>query len=291
MSAPYTVRMGRPGGLPTVMAHCFLGHSGGWAGLVQALDQAIAPGLDALAFDMPGHGRSDPWADATGQGDYQADVTAILAGLVRHPSLLVGHSFGATVALRHALQRPDMVRGLVLFEPVFFAAAADEPEFQDHLRDEVDFSESLQRGDLESAARHFMQINGDAPAWESLPEKQRSRFMAQMPLIAASRPGVFDDSGAQLAPGRMEGFACPVLLITGAQSPGIFQAVSRALAARLGRAETACIQGAGHMVPITHAAECAGLIGTWMQRHGLDRQPDAAPDQMSLMPVSHPATG
>ncbi len=271
MSAPYTVRLGTPGGLPTLMAHCFLGHSGGWEGLVGAMD----PPLDALAFDMPGHGRSPAWDDPMGQGDYQADVTAQLARLIDRPSLLIGHSFGATCALRHALERPGDVLGLVLFEPVFFAAAREEPDFADHLRDEHGFAAALRAGQPEAAARAFMQINGDAAPWEALPEKTRNRFMAQMPLIAASRPGVFDDSGGQLAPGRMEGFDRPVLLITGARSPGIFRAVSRALVGRLGRAERVRIPGAGHMVPISHAADCAHVIGDWLAREGIAPRPAA----------------
>lgn len=270
MSALNTQSMGSPGGLPSVLAHCFLGHSGGWAGLVQAM----APPLDALAFDMPGHGRSPAWEDPTGSGDYQADVAAMMAGLVAAregdgPLLLIGHSFGATVALRHALARPDTVRALVLFEPVFFAAAAGEPEFADYIRAEEPLAAALGSGDTERAARAFMQINGDAPEWDSLPEKQRARFMAQMPLIAASRAGVFSDSGKLLAPGRMEAFSVPVLLVTGERSPAIFQAVARALARRLGRAEWRVVEGAGHMVPITHAGQSAALIGEWMARHGI----------------------
>ncbi len=265
MSAPYTVRLGRLGGLPTLMAHCFLGHSGGWEGLVAALD----PAPDALAFDMPGHGRSPAWDDPQGHGDYQADVTAQLAGLIDRPALLIGHSFGATAALRHALYNPQDVLGLVLFEPVFFAAAAGEPEYDAHLRDEHGFAAALRAGALQDAARAFMQINGDAPPWDSLPEKTRQRFMAQMPLIAASRPGVFDDSGAMLTPGLMAGFDRPVLLVTGARSPGIFQAVVRALAPRLPRAEVATVDGAGHMVPISQPAESAALIGDWLRRNGL----------------------
>lgn len=276
MSAPdalpvATQRMGRQGGLPALLAHCFLGHSGGWEELVQAVE----PPLEALAFDMPGHGRSPPWDDPTGSGDYQADVTAILSQLIdghaddHGQTLLIGHSFGATVALRHALARPETVRALVMFEPVFFAAVGDDPEFVRYLETEAPLRAAFAAGDMEEAARAFMQLNGDAPVWEGLPEKQRARFAAQMKLIAASRAGVFDDSGRQLAPGRMQDLRVPVLLLAGERSPPIFAAIARALASRLGRAEQQSVAGAGHMMPITHAGECARLISGWMARNGM----------------------
>jgi len=66
----------------------------------------------AVAFDLPGHGRStgtvataDDWVQAIGQ-------TA--AGLCLGPSVLVGHSLGGVAVLAAALAWPDKVAGLVL---------------------------------------------------------------------------------------------------------------------------------------------------------------------------------
>jgi lipase len=50
------------------------------------------------------------------------------------PVDVIGHSFGGTVALRLAVERPDLVRSLVLIEPVFVAALlADRPDLKDAL--------------------------------------------------------------------------------------------------------------------------------------------------------------
>src|SRR5262249_4931769 len=66
----------------------------------------------AVAFDLPGHGRSagttattDDWVQALGP-------TA--AGLCLDPSVLVGHSLGGLAVLAAALAWPDKVAGLVL---------------------------------------------------------------------------------------------------------------------------------------------------------------------------------
>jgi lipase len=88
-------------------------------------------------------------------------------------------------------------------------------------------------------------------------------------MMPTSSPGLIADSGGLLEPGRMEGFTRPVLLLAGSDSAPIYRAVCRALGRRLGRAEVQVEPGAGHMLPITHAAGVAARIDGWLARHGL----------------------
>ena len=92
---------------------------------------------------------------------------------------------------------------------------------------------------------------------------------AQMQLLPATEPGAVSDSGNLLAPGLMEGFTRPVLLIGGERSPPMFAAIINALAKRLPNVETAIIDGAGHMAPMTHPQQAADLISAWMSEKGL----------------------
>lgn len=262
----HTTRMGDPSGLPAVLAHCFLGHSGGWKRLLEAL---VTP-LDAVAFDLPGHGRSAPWS---GEGDLHSVATAALAHQITRPALLIGHSFGGTLALRQALEAPDSVRGLVLIEPVLFAAAADTPELAAHSEAEQPLRVAFERGDLAEAARIFFALNGDEAGWHAMPGAARAVMIRQMAMIDAAHPVLMEDSAGLLAPGRMASFDKPVLVLAGAQSPPVFPAAARAVAARLPRATFASIAGAGHMAPITHPAATAAAIDGWLARTGLNEKP------------------
>lgn len=47
---------------------------------------------------------------------------------------IAAHSFGAPVAMRAAVRRPDVVRALVLFEPGAYALARGNPAVEDHVR-------------------------------------------------------------------------------------------------------------------------------------------------------------
>jgi len=122
------LRMFGTGPRPVLALHCSLAHGGAWTAVAARL-----PGCRLLAPDLPGHGLSPDWA---GPGDYHDATTravgSLLGALAQDgPVDLLGHSFGATVALRLALQRPELVRSLMLVEPVLFAAAraAGAPEY------------------------------------------------------------------------------------------------------------------------------------------------------------------
>ena len=101
-----------------LLIHCSLGHSGSWAPLAELLGDT----LDMVAFDLPGHGQSGDWCPS--DGEIQGLATDMAAGLLTEPADIIGHSFGATVALRLALERPELVRSLTLIETRVFQCRA-----------------------------------------------------------------------------------------------------------------------------------------------------------------------
>ncbi len=238
-----------------LMIHCSLAHSGSWGALARHLSGA----LEMTAFDMPGHGRSGAWDN---RDEFQKITTDIAATFCETPVDVVGHSFGATVALRLALERPELVRSLVLIEPVFFAVALrDEPALQArHAALFEGFAKAMQDGDTHRAAQEFTQIWGDGTPWASLPEAQRQALAAQIHLIEAGREALHDDPGEMLAVGRLEALERRVLLIEGSRSPSIISGIHERLAARLPFAERTVVAGAMHMLPLTHAAQVSDAM-------------------------------
>ena len=70
-------------------------------------------------------GMSGEWRD---QGDFHTIGTDIAKTFMDRPMDLVGHSYGGTIALRLALEVPELVRSLVLIEPVLMNLAfKDDP--------------------------------------------------------------------------------------------------------------------------------------------------------------------
>ncbi|SLN51790.1 Dihydrolipoyllysine-residue acetyltransferase component of acetoin cleaving system [Roseivivax jejudonensis] len=259
---PEDVRAGHPvrwrvfgsGAAPALLLHCALAQSRAWAGLADALGDFWT----ATAPDMPGHGRSAPW---DGKRDLHDLVTDIAASFLDRPAHLVGHSFGATVALRLAQTRPEAVRSLTLIEPVLFAAARDvaPDRFAANRAAYGPLDAAASRGDWQEAARLFTARWGEGD-WDDLPEAARERLAGQMPLTLSVGDVLNDDAKGLLAPGVPEAIAVPVRLIRGAESDPIMAAVHEGLAARLPGARASVIPGAGHMVPITHAEAVAEVL-------------------------------
>jgi pimeloyl-ACP methyl ester carboxylesterase len=106
---------GGSGGLPVVFVHSLAGDSTHWSSQLEHLRRTRR----AVAFDVRGHGRSEPPKN----GDYTlaaiaGDIAAVVDTLKLDRFVLVGHSMGAGASLAYAGAHPDRLAGLVLVDPI-----------------------------------------------------------------------------------------------------------------------------------------------------------------------------
>ena len=171
------------------------------------------------------------------------------------------------MALRLAVTRPELVRSLILIEPVFFAVAfADDPTAKARFDAAMGgYARAVEAGDDMAAAEAFTALWGDGTAWQDIPRAHRAAMADQMYLIAAGQPALYEDVGGMLQPGVLAGVTQPVLLMEGNQSPDIVPAINEGLAKRLPRAERTIIAGAGHMAPMIHARQVGAEVLRFFQ--------------------------
>lgn len=242
--------------------HCTLAHSGAWRGVVEAM----GPDVTFVTPDMLSHGRSPDWDR---QGDYQDRSVAAVEQYLDGPMDVIGHSFGATIALRLAVAHPDKVRSLTMIEPVYFAVATeDDPdEVVAHDVDETGYLDALEAGDDALAARLFNRMWSDGGLkWPDMSEQIRSAMTRSIHVVPACRPSLLDDLPGMLKPGVLDRVTCPSLLLRGSNSPSIIKTVNDGLVRRLPDAENSVVEGAGHMVPISHPVETAAKLRALFER-------------------------
>ena len=105
---------GPPDGPPVALVHGSMDRSAGLLRLSRRLDDHHR----VLRYDRRGYGRSAPHPGPFGVADQVADLAALLADVFdRRPAVVFGHSLGGDVAMAAAAAHPDLVPGLVVYEP------------------------------------------------------------------------------------------------------------------------------------------------------------------------------
>lgn len=100
-------------GAPVIGLHGITASYMNFVGIAHML-QGRAP---LLAFDLRGRGDTDKPAEGPfGMAQHAADVAAAMTAKGIGPSLVVGHSMGAFVAVALAAEHPELVSGVVLID-------------------------------------------------------------------------------------------------------------------------------------------------------------------------------
>ncbi len=272
-STTYTLRglsfaaleWGESVGIPTVLLHGFLDHSGSWS--------RVAPGLPGwiVALDLRGHGHS-PWA-GPGQTyhfpEYVADLDALvvaLGGRVR----LVGHSMGGTLASLYAGARPECVTRLVSVDGLGLADSGA------HARDRmVQFLDGVRREGksgvyptLGAAAARLVQAwPGLDPAWSMELAARGSRAVEggviwrYDPRHRLRGPSPYRQDQHQQF---LTAIACPVLSVHPERSPFAAADVAR-LEASIPDLRVVPLPGAGHMAQLDAPEALAALLRRFLE--------------------------
>lgn len=253
-------RMGE--GAPAVLLHCSQAHSGAWSGVMAALD-----GLQMVAVDLPGHGRTvfDPSKDIHAQA---CETAVTLMEEFDAPVHLIGHSFGATIALKCAIYRPDLVTSLSLFEPVYISLLAEgnPAAYVQEGNASREFWNHAQAANWHAAADAFTARWGGGVGLDDMVEAQREYMLKTIPLVLENYHSIIDFHKGSLTLQQVSTVICPCLLMEGDQSPVSTRQINDLLEGALPNAKRRVFQGAGHMGPISHAAEFAGVVSAFIPR-------------------------
>lgn len=265
MTTPTPFHRASGAGPAVVCLHANASSSSQWRGLMDSL----APSHRVLAPDLHGAGKGPAWP--TDRPLALSDEIALLEPVFAAagaPFVLVGHSYGAAVALLSAVRQPERVRALMLYEPTLFAlvdAACPRPNDADGIRAVVELAHAaVVAGDRSAAAGHFIDFWMGAGAWRATPEARREPIAAAMANVQGWGHALFGE------PTPLSAFAAltmPVLLLTGRDSPASARAVARLLVQTLPRLETLAFDGVGHIGPVTHPAVVNAAITDFLRRH------------------------
>jgi pimeloyl-ACP methyl ester carboxylesterase len=241
---------------PVVAVHCSASSPRQWDGYRSLLD----PEVPFITPELSGYGAQSTWPSGK-PVTLQEEAKRILETFPQDPVDLVGHSYGAAVALQVALMASQRVRSLILYEPVLFGLLRQDSE------------SSLQAEEIGGVARRLAMLslsgcNRDAAAlfvnywsvpgtWAGMPPSRQAAVAASMPKVRAEFEAIFNSG---IRPAALQDMRFPVRVLCGDRSPAPSRRVSELLKAQLPFAQVTMLQGARHMTPLAEPGAMAPLL-------------------------------
>ena len=244
-------------GRPVVLVHGALGDQRQWAPIAAAL---------AARFRVHALSRRHHWPRATADTPYSyeghRDDLLEYVRAVGDAVHLVGHSWGAGVALLAALREPERIRTLTLVEPAFHSLLpASAPG-----RDE----EVAGRGEMLATVKALVAAGDDAAAVRALFDwiQDGSGGFAALPLpvqqaLLENAPTLgptFAHPAPQVTCADLRPLTVRTLVVNGEHTRLYYRLIGEAVVACLPHATPARLANAGHMTIVERPAETAALL-------------------------------
>jgi pimeloyl-ACP methyl ester carboxylesterase len=239
----------RGAGLPAVLfVHGWQADRSVWRDVIGALDRDVR----AVAVDLRGGGASRRAAGPFALERFAADLREFVEALRLGPVILAGHSMGGTVALRFALDAPELTRGLVLISPVPASGGGYSPKGEAYLR--------ATAGDAEAArawlARTFAGTPDDAMLDRVCTAAARADREASLDSFESWAHADFAEATRSIS--------APALVV--APQHDLPEVYERKVAALLPNAQFVVLPDSGHYAILERPREIARLISEFRER-------------------------
>lgn len=242
-----------------VALHCSGAGAGQWRQLAEALNDSY----ELLTPEHYGCDSSGPW---TGEHVFtladEAARTIALIDQCDEKVHLVGHSYGGGVALHVALARHDRIASMALYEPSVFhlliqiggpALAAREEVIRLVQR----VSQGILVGDCRGAIAAFVDYWNGSGAWQAMRPAVQNALIRWAPKAPLDFSALINE---QTPASAYRALHFPVLILRGEHAPRPTRLLAEHLFDLLPAGQLTVIADAGHMGPLTHAAEVSASI-------------------------------
>jgi 2-succinyl-6-hydroxy-2,4-cyclohexadiene-1-carboxylate synthase len=230
-----------------VLLHGFTQGPKSW----DAVADRLAAGHDVVRPTLPGHG-----GVGAVTGSFEEEAAALADAVGPPASVWMGYSMGGRFALRVAVERPDLVKGLVLLSAT--AGLADPGDRALRVKRDETLASGLERKGLEAFLAGWLRQT----LFERLPpqaagteERLTNTVEGLASALRRLGTGVQESLWERLGELRM-----PVLLMAGEHDTKFVSIAMRLTAAIGENAELSIVPGAGHAAHLERPEAVAALV-------------------------------
>jgi pimeloyl-ACP methyl ester carboxylesterase len=248
-------------GTPVVFLHSGVGSAGEWKEVFSLWPE----GYRLVAIDAYRDGTGPGVAGRRSLDDYADQVYAV-ADYICGPVNLVGFSWGGATALRVAATAPKVIDRLAVIEPEAYALlrTQDTDAYTQicGLRDR--WRAHVRAGRWYEAFDEFIDFYNGPGLFARWPAHRREAFLAVQRTRGDLWDILFDDG--LLTPDALARVTVPVHVVEGSQTSAVDHAICDVVRRHVPHAQHTLIEGAGHMMPLTHPESLTSALVTRIER-------------------------
>jgi pimeloyl-ACP methyl ester carboxylesterase len=224
------------GGIPLVLVHGLADRDESWAPMLERLKRS---GFHVYAPDLLGYGRSPKPADSdysiSTQEQFVADFIQSIG--LQKPNV-GGWSMGGWVVLKLALDHPEMVKRLVIYDSA-------------GIRHQVGGGTQIFHPTNEAELQHLADLlEPNQKPMPSFVSKDALRHLAEGQWVV-DRSMDSMESGKDLLDSRLGKLTVPLLIVWGSDDQLLPLAIGQQMHGLVARSELDILQGCGHLAPKT----------------------------------------
>jgi pimeloyl-ACP methyl ester carboxylesterase len=247
-------------GEPVILLHSSASSGAQW----RALAQKLSSRYRVLVPDLYGYGASGKWQGPAGAFGlaHEAQIVGALLQQAGGTAHLVGHSYGGALALHFGLRHAASILSLSLIEPTAFHLlreneAMDAAAFAEIAAVAARISRACIDGDHIGGMASFVDYWSGRGTWAAFSTSKRLALSMRLEKVALDFQALFAE------PTRLQDcwpLFMPTLLVEGSASPLPARRICGQLSRIISGSQLQVIEGAGHMLTLTHAERVNALV-------------------------------
>ena len=234
----------------------FFIHGVATSGQLWATDlEELTGDLRLITYNRRGYGGSS--GSPRNWSAHSTDAVALIENLNAAPVVMIGYSGGAIIAVKVALDRPDLIKHLVLLDPAFNLKRCLTPGLVGTLV-AVRLLRKLRRdrAAAERWLRYVSSYSSGGSALDAVSPERREQLLANSAGVFAD----LDSEESTIEEGLLANITVPVTIVDAGLSPSFLRRSSQRLRQLLPHARNMTLERSGHWVGVDARADLLTIL-------------------------------
>ncbi|WP_071145278.1 alpha/beta fold hydrolase [Bacteroides ihuae] len=263
--AELATRYRRGEGTPIFFVHGSWSDHGSWLPIATQLAGRVKNPI--ILYDRRGHSASTP---DIAQGSIMQDVNDVIAlikALGFEKADFIGHSYGSNIVIQLAIEHPEVVKDILIYEPPLFGLLKGKAQYKTDLQETKDAmllaKSLLEKGEIEKGTIQFLEkVAFGEGCWETLFDKGERRIMLSNYHTWLDQSK--DPQRLNIQPVKLNEFSGRVTILYGAETLPVYKDVVAELDRILKNKRIIKIENAGHGGLVTNSSGVSQAIDKYL---------------------------